>query len=155
MQIRRLLTDQGLSEARRLAALAVLRRHAGEEPIEQLRAYTLACQPEASEATAPAPAPSGPAGGELLLIRARTDGERPALARHVAGCGWLVLMEVGADGLVVAVGPDGRERLEADPQAAFVGGITLDEDADVAYALKRRFAEHVSQQIIKEQAIKA
>jgi hypothetical protein len=152
LQIRTLLTDQGRSEARRLAALAALREHAGDEPVEQVRAFMLACQPEPAAAP-PAPAAAEPAGGELLLVRARSAAERPALARHLAGCGWLVLMEVGADGLVVAVDADGRERLEADPQTGFVGGITLDEDAEVAGALKRRFAEHVSRQLAEERTL--
>ena len=160
-QLRLLLTDQGLSERRRLTAAARVKQALGEQVVERLRQATLVAQPQENDAGQPGPvappparrsepaAPAGlaAAGGELLLVRAVGSDALPALRAVIASHGWLELMRTGGDTLVVAVTEGGKDLLESHPLVALANGVTLDEEADGARELKGLFVDHVSRQL--------
>jgi len=145
-QLRRLLTDQGFSEARRLEAAATAQAVFGAQPIEEIRALALAGQPEPKDPREESPPPQI----ETLIVRPQAGAPPTAkeeIAEFAAGHGGLVLMVTAGDALVLALPHEAKERIEGHPLVGFVGGINLDEEASGARGLKRIFAANAARQL--------
>jgi glycosyltransferase involved in cell wall biosynthesis len=148
MQARRLLTDQGYSEARRREAARRVALLYGEETVEVLRAHALAGQPDPERA--PHDAPAEPVPSEMLLVRPGESAPPDALERiadFVALCGGLVLMATAGRTLIVAMPPGGKQALESHPLVALASGLVLDEEAEGSRHLKALFAGNAARQL--------
>src|SRR5262245_923229 len=146
--VRALLTDQGLSEWRREIALERAIARVGPKVVDSIRKVALAGQPEI-----PAPSAALPVAAqsdiEMFLVRPRPAAPPHAvaeIAREAAALGGLILLETPAY-LITALPSKTKDRLEAHPQVALVGGISLDEEADAAKALKKLFVTNAAQHL--------
>jgi glycosyltransferase involved in cell wall biosynthesis len=143
--VRALLTDQGLSEWRREVALERASAQVGVAVIDSIRTVALAGQPrDSAEPAAPMAALSG---AEMFLVRPRPGGALAAaeeIAREVEALGGLVLLQAPAY-LIVMLSGIGKEGLEAHPLVDLVGGISLDDEAESATALKKLLVTNAAQ----------
>ena len=87
---------------------------------------------------------------ETFLVRA-TDGApedaNERIAEHVALTGGLVLMATGGGSLVVALTREAKDSLAQNPLVGLIGGVTLDENAPGAKALRQHFTQNAVRQI--------
>jgi hypothetical protein len=145
--LRRLLTDQGLSESRRRTAAERAARAYGEGPIATVKQLALQGQPEPARTQ---PAPEHIPQVEMFLVRPVEWAPPEAaeqIAADVASRGGLILMSTGPRALVVALPTEDRAWIEGHPLVGFVGGITLDDEGRGARELKSVFARNVERQL--------
>jgi len=146
--VRALLTDQGLSEWRREVALERATELVGPEVVDSIRTVALAGQPEAPAQPTPTQLAARP-GVEMFLVRPRPaapPGAVTEIAREAEALGGLILLEAPAY-LITALPSTTRERLQAHPQVGLVGGISLDDEADSAKALKKLLVTNAAQHL--------
>ena len=149
-QLRRLLTDQGFSEWRRVMAAQEMERVYGRRSIESLRALALEGIRAARGQSSP-DATSAERDPEMFLVRAEestSEGAREEIAEYVARCGGFVLMATGGGSLIISMPQGGKEILEAHPEVGFVGGVTFDDQGKAVRALKSLFARNAAMQLI-------
>lgn len=150
-QVRRLLTDQGLSEWRRQIAAAQAEEAFGAATLERLRTIALAGQPRAAQRPSAEPPGGTP---EMFLVRAgesAPDDASERIAEHVARLGGLILMATAGGSLIVAMPPRGKEALEVCPLVGFVGPVQLSGGGKAARALRSRFAASADRQLAARQ----
>lgn len=150
---RALLTDPGLSSRRRDLALVAVEQAVGEEFVARIRAFALAAQPDPEE-TARRRSQDPPEDVETLIVRLQPGAgaaERQTVAGLVTANGGLVLMVTGSGSLLVLVPAAAKAVVEGHPLVAFAGGISLDDDAPGAKALKRVFADNAARQLTARQ----
>jgi hypothetical protein len=96
---------------------------------------------------------------ELFLVRARDhapDDASQDIADHAARHGGLILMATESGSLIIGMPPGtGKETLERHPQVGFVGGVTLNDRARGARALKQQFAINAARQLAAANEIPA
>jgi glycosyltransferase involved in cell wall biosynthesis len=147
LQVRRLLTDQGWSELRRQAAVAVAEQLYGGEVVARLRSMALAGR---SEPQAPDAATPQAAEVEMVFVRPRAGVGPDAterIAERVARLGGLILMATAGQSLVVMLPRSAKQQLEANPLVGLLSGLTLDEERKGSKALKRIFLTNVQRQL--------
>ncbi len=151
-QVRRLLTDQGLSEWRRHIAFERATSMFGHEVVDTLRRVALAGQNLArtQKPEVASPTVATPGDPQMFLVRARGQAPFDAnqqITEYVSAHGGLVLMTTATGALIVAMGQGGKELLERHPSIAFVGGVVLDPSGKAVRALRQRFARNAAIQL--------
>jgi hypothetical protein len=87
---------------------------------------------------------------ETFFVRAAPSAPADAneqIAEQVLLAGGLVLMATSAGSLIVALPREAKDRLSASPLVGLVGGVTLDENAPGAKALRQEFARNAARQL--------
>jgi hypothetical protein len=87
---------------------------------------------------------------ETFFVRAAPNAPADAneqIAERVLLAGGLVLMATGAGSLIVALPREAKDSLSANPLVGLVGGVTLDENAPGAKALRQEFARNAERQL--------
>jgi hypothetical protein len=87
---------------------------------------------------------------ETFLVRPTESAPADAnerIADHVTLTGGLVLMSTGGGSLIVALTREAKDSLAQSPLVGLIGGVTLNETAPGARALRQHFAENVERQI--------